>query len=619
MASETPSDANGSGPSVSRKADPAGDPPSSDEGSRFDLRSIVREVLGAGTITLMGVPQAIAYALIAGLPPVAGLYAAALPAVLGSAFRSSSQVVVGPTNALSLLVGGALLAAGLANDPDQAWTSAIALALLVGVFQLAAGLLRLGSIVDYISRAVVLGYITGAGLLIGFGQLGNITNTPMVRGDVWVRLQSWIGGLQDADIRTIGLALGTALGLLLMRRFTPKVPGTVVVLGGGILLSWAFDFQSMGISVAGDLAPVPQGLPPLTLPSTDPTLWTTLLPAAFAATVLSLVESSSVARSIAAQTGERLDMNKEFVGTGLANVAAGFTGGYPVSGSLARSSIAFRVGAHRLGAMLSGVFVLVVLLLLGPVVDLTPIASLAGLLLVVAGNLVDVGAIRQVMRALPGDRLAFVATLAGTWLLPLDAAIYLGVALSIILFLRRVRHLKVRELVIRDDRFREANDADSALTGPVPENGVDGRCRHIRVLHVEGNLFFGAASELQEALDASVRDPAIHAVVVRLKRARGMDYTTAGVLTAARERMASKGRHLILAGMTPGTMALFDELGVSEAFGPDALFPTRSEWFFAMEAALREARRRVDDVHHDDVQCPIDAYFAKRDADQNAS
>jgi SulP family sulfate permease len=584
----------------------------------FDAKYVLSEVLGAGTITLMGVPQAIAYALIAGLPPVAGLYAAALPAVLGSAFRSSSQVVVGPTNALSLLVGGALLAAGLANDPDQAWSSAIALALMVGVFQVIAGVLRLGSIVDYISRAVVLGYITGAGLLIGFGQLGNITNTPMERGDVLSRFQSWLGGLQGADVRTIGLALGTAACLLLMRRFTPRIPGTVVVLGGGILASWALDFRAMGIQVAGDLAPVPQGLPPLTLPSADTELWTTLLPAAFAATVLSLVESSSVARSIAAQTGEKLDMNKEFVGTGLANVAAGFTGGYPVSGSLARSSIAFRVGAHRLGAMLSGVFVVLVLLVLGPVVDLTPIASLAGLLLVVAADLVDFDAIRQVMRSLLGDRLAFLATLAGTWTLPLDAAIYLGVALSIILFLRRVRHLKVRELVIRDGKFREANDADSAVSGPVPENDRDGRCRNIRVLHVEGNLFFGAASELQEALDDSVRDPAIHAVVVRLKRARGMDYTTAGVLIAARERMEARGRHLILAGMTPRTMMLFDELGVSEAFGPDALFPTRSEWFVAMEAALREARHRVEGVH-DDSDCPIDAYFAELERVQSAS
>jgi len=563
------------------------------------MANLKRDLTTAGAVTLLGVPQGIAYALIAGLPPVAGLYATAVPAIVGSLFRSSSQVATGPTNALSLLVGGALMAGSLGPDPVA---TALVMAFLVGVFQIAAGVLRLGSMVDYISRAVVLGYITGAGLLIGFGQLGHLTGTEMARGDPWTRFASWTSGLGATDPRSIALALGTVAGMLAIRRYAPKIPATVVALGGGIALSWLFDFRSLGLAVAGDLSPVPRGLPPFAIPDLSWEVVQRVAPAAFAASVLSLVESSSVARSLSAQTGQRIDMNREFVGSGLANLSAGLMGGYPVSGSLSRSAVLAQGHGSRWAGVLSGVFMILVLLLLGPVVDLTPIASLAGLLILVAHDLVDVSAIRSVMRSLLGDKLAFLGTLIGTWTLPLDTAIYLGVGISIVLFLRRVGNLRVRDLVLTGGKFREV-DMEEAVD--------DGRCPNIRILHVEGNLFFGAANELQDAIDEATRDARVLALVIRLKRARGLDYTTAGVLMASRARLASTGRHLILAGMTPKTMELFDDIGLVEAFGTDALFPTKSEWFVAMGDAVARARALVgkDHLEHD---CPIDGYLASR-------
>lgn len=541
-----------------------------------------RDLSAAAAVTMVGVPQAIAYAMIAGLPPAAGLYASAFPAILSAAFRSSSHVVAGPSNALSLLVGMSLATVALDGTPDP-WVLAGSLALLVGLFQFAAGAARLGALVDYISRAVVLGYITGAGLLIGFGQLGNVTQSPMARGDVWTRLGSWLGNLDQTDPRSVALAFGTLLALLLQRRFLPRAPGAILVLVAGIVASWLFDLQGHGFATAGQLAPVPAGLPPLRLPPMDLVTLKALLPAAVAATVLSLVESSAVARSIAAESGERLDMNREFLGQGVANLAAAFTGGYPVSGSLSRSALNFRSGAaSSVSSVFAGVLMLVVLLLFGPLVDLTPVAVLAGLLLLVAWDLVNVEAIRTVMRALWGDRLAFLATVVGTWTLPLDLAIYLGVGISILLFLRRVRNLRVTDLVVTDGRIRESGGELDA-----------GTCRRVRAIHVEGNLFFGAANELQEALDDATRDPSVRVLIVRLKRARGLDYTTAGVLLATRQRLAAQGRHLLLAGMKPASMALFDDVGLTEAFGSESLFPTQTEWFEAMNEALAHGLRLV--------------------------
>ncbi|MEZ4320478.1 MAG: SulP family inorganic anion transporter [Myxococcota bacterium] len=559
--------------------------------------SVRKDLAAAAVITMMAVPQGVAYAVIAGLPPAAGLYASAVPTVLAALGRTSSHVVTGPTNALSLLVGGALAAGAGGGDPVA---TALLLAFMVGVFQVAAGVLRLGAVVDYISRAVVLGYITGAGLLIGFGQLGNITGTSMGSGSVAEKAVTWASGLGQTDPRSVALALGSTALLLALRKWVPKVPPAMVVLGLGIGLAWAFDFPALGLATAGDLGSVPRGLPPFGFPLQDLSQASALLPVAFAATVLSMVESSAVARSIAAMTGERLDMDREFIGQGLGNLGAGLTGGYPVSGSLARSAMNHRAGAtSKLSAIASGVMMLGVLLVLGPVVDLTPIASLAGILVVLAWDLVDREAIQHVLQALWGDRLAFLATVVGTWTLSMDIAIYLGVAISILLFLRRARNLNVTDLVVRKGHIRET----------APDDHVEGdHCHRVRALHVEGNLFFGAAGELQDALDDAIRDPSVKVLIVRLKRARGLDFTTAGVLMATRARMRESGRYLILAGMTPLTMRLFDRVGLTEAFGDD-LFPTESKWFLAMNRAMQRGLELAGTCD----TCPLVKYLDTQD------
>ncbi len=526
-------------------------------------------------VAFLSVPQAVAYAVIAGLPPAMGLYAAAVPAIIGSLMRSSRHVVAGPSNAVSLLVGMSI--AATTADPIVAATT---LALMVGLIQVMAGVLSLGAIVDYISSAVVLGYIAGAGVLIVIGQLPNITATPAAKGDVVSRIASWLADLGDANALAVALALGTAGGMLLLRRFAPKAPAAIIAMGIGIALSWGFDLGGRGLPMVRDLSPVPQGLPPLTLPDLD--AWRILMPAAVAAAVLSLIESAAVARSIAARTGQRLDTSVDFVGQGLSNLAAAFTGGYPISGSLSRSALNEEGGARtRAAGALSGVFMLVILLFLGPIVDLTPVATLAGVLLVVALGLIDVERIREVVAAGRGDALAFVVTLLGTWTLPLDQAIYLGVGISLVMFLRKARLLTVRELRF-DDAGKLAEASDEAQTT---------RCQAIRILHIEGSLFFGAANELRMALDAHLADPDVKVLILRLKRARDLDATTAAVLASTHERMQNAGRTLLLVGMRPPMMGALERTGLAEQLGDEALFPTRPTWFAAMGAAVEHAAR----------------------------
>ncbi len=553
------------------------------------------DVQAAIAVTFMSVPQGVAYAVIAGLPPAMGLYAGALPAIVGSLLRSSKHVVSGPTNALSLLVGTAI--ASTATDPVVAATT---LALMVGVFQLLAGMLSLGAIVDYISSAVVLGYITGAGTLIAIGQLPNITATEALKGDVLTRIVGWSGQLGHADPLATSIALGTATAMLMLGRLAPKVPAAILAVASGIAMSWFFDLGGRGLPLVRDLAPVPQGLPPLTVPSLNDL--DVLLPVAIATTVLSLIESSAVARSIASRSGQRVDTSVDFAGQGLSNLAAAFFGGYPTSGSLARSALNETAGARtRVAGALSGVFMLGILLFLGPIVDLTPVASLAGVLLVVAIGLVDVPRIRLVMGAGWSDRLAFLGTLIGTWTLSLDKAIYLGVVISIVLFLRKARLLIVRQLGFdADGRLREVSEEDPGT-----------HCTAIRILHVEGNLFFGAANELRSALETHIADPEVRVLLIRLKRAHGLDATTAAVLASMHERMSADGRAVLLVGMTTDLVHEIERTGLAERFGDGALFPTKPKWFQAMATAMAHARS-VSGDHTDD--CPVRAFTERLQA-----
>jgi SulP family sulfate permease len=538
--------------------------------------------MAAVAVVFLGVPQGMAYATIANLPPAMGLWAAALPVIVGSLLRSSSHVVAGPTNALSLLVGAGV-AAGIADDPV---VGAVTLAAMVGVIQLAAGTLRLGMIVDYISSSVVLGYITGAGVLIGIGQLYNLTGTSGDRGRIWVTVGGWVETLGMTQPIALAMAGGTVVVILVLRKLVPRVPAAVVATAGAIIIEMVFGLHDKGLKIVRDIEPIPAGLPPLTMP--DFTLLADLAPVAIACTVLSLIESNAVARSIAQQTGQKLDASVEFSGQGLSNLAAAFTGGYPVSGSLSRSALNHKAGAKsRLAGVYTGVMMIGVLLLLGPVLDHTPIAALAGLLMIVAYDLVDTKRIKSAWGAGWSDRLALIATVIGTWTLPLDTAIYLGVGVSLVLFLKRARLLTVREVVVGEEgEFMELGVRGVRERDGEPEHEY---CRAVRILQVQGPLFFGAANELSVLLDEVTRDEHLVTLVVRLRRATGMDATVATMFTAQAERMRAHGQRLILVGVSQGERDVLEGTGAAEVIGAENIRSINPKWLSGLHGVLEEA------------------------------
>lgn len=534
------------------------------------LGSIGRDAAAALAITFLAVPQSVAYAIIAGLPPAMGLYAACLPAVIGGLFRSSRHVVTGPTNALSLLVGSVLAAqAGL--DPIN---TAVLLAVLVGALQLSAGLLRFGVLVEYISMPVVAGYIAGAGVLIGVGQLPNLTETASGSGTIFTTIAGWIGNLSGASWLSIAVGVATAATIVGLRRlglrWRRKLPEALIALMAATAVAVIFDLDLRRVS---DLTRAPMGFLSPGIPTFHG--WEALMPLAVAVAVLSLVESSALARALAVRSGQRIDMSVEFAGQGLANLASGFTGGFPISGSLSRSSLNLESGGTRLAGVLSGIILLLALLFLGPAIEVVPIAALAGLLIVVATDLIDLTRIRQILASRRSDAAAFAITVLATWILRLDHAIYAGVGISLFLYLRRARLLDVKHLGI-------------LASGEIAEEPGEevGSCPAIVMLEVDGQLFFGAAGELRDALDEAAADDDLAVLVLRLRRALHLDVTIAHVLGDAARRMRQRGKRLVLVGVSPRTREVLNGAGAVADIGEANLYARSDTVFRGLQGAV---------------------------------
>ncbi len=565
---------------------------------QYERADLLRDLGAALAVTFLVVPQGVAYALIAGLPPHMGLYAAGLPVIIGSLMRSSRHAITGPTNAVSVVVGSSFVATVGQSDLP---TAVATLAVLVGGLQIAASLLRLGSLVDFISAPVLVGFTTGAGVLIGVGQLPNITRTTSSGHTLVEKVMAWSETLGEAHLASVVMALGTAALVLGFRRLDSRLPGAslaIFIMTGVSLLLGEQELRTVA-----DLAPVPSGLPLLTLP--DLGLVGELLPMAGACTVISLVESSAIASAIATRTGQRLSLTTEFLGEGLANLTSGLFGGLPTAGSLSRSVLNERSGARtRLAGALSGVFVLAVMASLAFVVDLVPVASLAGLLLVVCAHLVEPKPIIRILRSHNSDRVAFVATLFGTFFLHLDEAIYLGVGISLVLFLQRERLLAVRAVGIDDAlRIREAALANVQRIR---------ECAVVRILNLEGSLFFGSASELQRALEDQLREPKLRVLVVRLKRTQHIDITAARSLAAVAERLRAEGRRLVLVGMRDKTIRYLRRVRVAGVLEEENLFPSEETAFDALENAIAHSLAHAAEHTCEDEGCPLAEWLEKR-------
>jgi len=535
-------------------------------------RQTLRADATAGLISAIVVlPQGVAFATLAGMPPEYGLYCAMVPAMIAALFSSSWHTVSGPTNAVSLFVLATVSPLATPGS-DQYISLVLTLSLMTGVIMLAMGSLRLGRLVNFISHTVVVGFTAGAGTLIFASQLRNFFGIDApAGGSCLTTVQGFAQRLSELNPYVVLVAVITLLSGALSRRFFSKVPYMIVALvaGGGAafaLNSW-LGAEHTGIRVLGAL---PGTLPRLSHPDLSADTLKSLMGIAFGVTVLSLTEATSIARAIALRSGQRIDGNQEFIGQGLANVVASFFSGYPTSASFNRSGINYEAGARTpLAAAFSAPFLIAILFLVGPLVAYIPIASMAALLFMVAWGLFDVHAMRIISRTSRSEALVLMFTYAATLLMNLEMAILTGVMLSLIVYLNRTSRPQMRTLV-PDPRHAERR------FGPVADGLAE--CPQTKIMSIEGSIYFGAVDHVESHMD-TLRDAAREQKQLLLvcRNINFIDVAGAEALAHEARKRRWDGGRLYLYGLRQPVEDVLTNSGLAAEIGEDQIFRSKRE------------------------------------------
>ena len=532
---------------------------------RVNRDSLRADVLAGLTGGLILVPQGVAFATIAGMPPEYGLYAAMLPAVVAALWGSSWHLVSGPTTAISIVVFATM--SPLA-EPGSAQFVALVLTLtfFVGVFQLLLGILRLGTLVNFVSHTVVVGFTSGAAVLIAASQVKNFFGLPIPRGaSVAAVLEGLFTHLAAVQPWILLVALVTLLVCALSKYLWPRLPHMIVGMVAGSALAAALNAwlgpQATGLTSIGALT---IGFPPLSSPDWS---WDTaqrIAPIAAAVALLALTEAVSIARAMALSSGQRIDGNQEFIGQGLSNIVGAFFSGYASSGSFNRSGLNYVAGAQTpLAAVFSAGFLLLIMLFLAPLAQYLPTAAMAGILFVVAWGLIDTTQIMETWRASRSEFGVLLATFLATLTLQLEFAIYVGVGLSLILYLRRTSQPGVEDVKPVPGRSTPIFSTDTGL----PD------CPQLKIVRINGSLFFGAVNHLQEAFQAiDEANPGHRHVLLVASGINFIDLGGAHMLAQEAARRKALGGGLYITHLKDEPMATLRQSGVYDQIGASHFF-----------------------------------------------
>jgi SulP family sulfate permease len=554
----------------------------------YDRSNLRPDLIAGLTVAVILLPQALAFALIAELPPQMGIYAAVVAAIIGGLWGSSNQVSTGPTNAISLLVLSALLAVATPGTVEFVIAAGL-MAVMVGVFQLAMGLARLGVLVNFVSHSVIVGFTAGAGLLIAINQLRPLLGLEFTSHNLPETVRGTVFNLANSHWITAALGLGTMVLIVAIRKLNPKLPSALISMAVASILVFVFDLDQKGVAVIGEL---PQSLPPLAdLPLLDLGFISRLSTGALAVGAIALVETTAISRSIASHTGQRLDSNQEFVGQGLANIGVGFLSGYPVAGSFSRSAVNFKAGARSpVSSIFAGMFVLVAMFTLAPLAAYLPRTALAGVLIITAYGMVDRVEIRRILRGTRGDALIMVATLLGTLLLHIEFAVLLGILLSFALYIMKTSVPRVFP-VLPDETFNHF----------VPQQPDQASCPQLGIIKISGDLYFGAVSHVEEIIHQQLTDnPGQRFLLLRMQGVNQCDFSGVHMLEAVRQTCRERGGDLYFMKLQEPVYEFMKSTGFYDELGDDH--------FLTEDDAISNLFYRTLDPAICIYECPVRAF-----------
>jgi SulP family sulfate permease len=512
---------------------------------RYDGEALTNDLVAAVIVTIMLIPQSLAYALLAGLPPEVGLYASILPLVAYAVFGTSRALAVGPVAVISLMTAAAAGKVAAQGTPEYL-AAALLLAFLSGAFLVLLGIFRLGFLANFLSHPVISGFITASGMIIAASQMKHILGIRAEGENLFDILTSLAGNLANTNVITLAIGIASTAFLFWVRKDMNRFlvargmrsrtagiltkAGPVAAVAATTALAYAFDLGSKGVKLVGA---VPQGLPPLTMPSFSPDMWTSLAGSAVLLSVIGFVESVSVAQTLAAKKRQRIVPDQELIALGASNVAASFTGGYPVTGGFARSVVNFDAGAETPAAgAFTAIGLAIATLTLTPLLAFLPQATLAATIIVAVLSLVDFSVLKHSWDYSKADFVAVAATIAITLLFGVELGVTAGVVLSIAIYLYTTSkpHMAVVGQVHGTEHFRNVK-RHQVITYP-----------DILTLRVDESLYFANARYLEDSVyDMVAAKPALKHFILMCPAVNAIDMSALESLEAINMRLHDMG------------------------------------------------------------------------------
>lgn len=544
----------------------------------YQRRDLIGDLLAGVIVAIMLVPQGMAYALLAGLPPQVGLYASILPLILYALFGTSRTLAVGPVAMVSLLVAAGVDQFAQPGSSDYL-VLALTLALLVGIIQVMMGVVRLGFLVNFLSHAVISGFTSAAALIIGFSQLKHLLGIKIPQTESFVELLRAIA-LHLREVNPVTFVLGAigigvlvffnqVLGRILRRRGMAEgiiVPLTrsgplLIVIVSTLLVSILGLHQWAGVKIVGE---IPAGLPPLTLPAFSGTRWQQLFPTALTISFVGFMESIAVAQSLASKRRQKIDANQELIGLGAANLGAAFTGGYPVTGGFSRSVVNFAAGANTgLASIITALLIALTVLFLTPLFYFLPQAILAAIILVAVSGLVDLKTPQAIWRYNKADAASLLITFAAVLLAGIETGIVIGVLVSLVLYLWRTSrpHIAVVGRLGESEHFR------NVLRYPVKTYP------HVLAIRVDESLYFANTKYLETFLRKAIADhPDLQHLVLICSAINFIDANALETLETLIEEFRDLGIITYLTEVKGPVMDRLKAVGFVEKIGSDRIF-----------------------------------------------
>ncbi|MCS5590277.1 MAG: sulfate permease [Candidatus Thioglobus sp.] len=533
------------------------------------IETIKADFFAGLTGAIIVLPQSVAFATIAGMPPEYGLYAAMVVPIIAALFGSSFHLVSGPTTAISIVVFAAV-SKYAAPGSEEFVALALTLTFLAGVYQLVFGLAKFGLLVNFVSHNVVIGFTAGAALLIASSQIPYILGIHIPRGEgfinTWIDLYSGVG---EFNIYLLIVGLGTLVSAIIIKLIRPKFPYLLIGMFVGGFLAFYLSSFTDSIETVGVM---PAYFPPLSSPNFSLNSLKSLAPEAFAIALLGLIEASSIGRSIATKSNQRINPSQEFIGQGTSNIVGSFFSGYASSGSFTRTGVNFESGARTpLSAILAALFLMVIVLLVGPLISYLPYAAMAGIILIVAYNLIDFQSIKKTFTYSKSESVIFTATFLSTLLFELEFAIYLGVLLSLMLFIAKTSAPEVHTLAFGSPPGEDIRKLQSIRKTPLVQ------CPQLKIIRIDMSIYFGSINHIQKQISQIVDNQRIYHILIVASGVNFIDLAGIEGLLIEHRRLKALNGNLYLVDVKSSTYEFMEKVNFVNEIGRENFFESKEE------------------------------------------